>query len=99
MNIYFTITSLTFSYIIKILFLCRIRVSYLPSLYYYYYYYYYFFHKIPTQSSIKDKKMKDERGKRIVYIKIMYREPFLVLYTLGNIVATLEGWLNIGNLM
>jgi hypothetical protein len=43
--------------------------------------------------------MKDERGKRNVYIKIMYREPLLVPYTLGNIVTTLEGWLNIGNLM
>ena len=34
--------------------------------------------------------MKDVRGKRIVYIKIMYREPK---------VATLESWLNIENLM
>jgi hypothetical protein len=39
--------------------------------------------------------MKDERGKRIVYIKIMYVVP----YTLGNSVATIEGWLNIENLM
>jgi hypothetical protein len=43
--------------------------------------------------------MKDERGKKIVYIKIMHREPLLVPYTLENTVATLEGWLNIKNLM
>jgi hypothetical protein len=24
----------------------------------------YFFHKVPSQSSIKEKKMKEERGKR-----------------------------------
>jgi hypothetical protein len=42
--------------------------------------------------------MKDGRGKKIVYIKIMYREPLLVPYILGNIVATIEGWLNIVNL-
>jgi hypothetical protein len=50
-----------------------------------------------TQFSIKDKKMKDERGNRIIYIKIMYREPLLVPYTLGNTIATFEGWLNIRN--
>jgi hypothetical protein len=43
--------------------------------------------------------MNDERGKRIVYIKIMHRELLLVPYTLGNTVAAPEGWLNIGNLM
>jgi hypothetical protein len=43
--------------------------------------------------------MKDERGKRNVYIKIMYREPLLVPYTLGNTVAIIERWLNVGNLM
>jgi hypothetical protein len=43
--------------------------------------------------------MKDEKGKRIIYIKIIHREPLLVPYTLENIVATLEGWLNIGNMM
>ena len=43
--------------------------------------------------------MKDERGKRIVYIKIMYKEPLLAPYTLRNTIANLEGWLNIGNLM
>jgi hypothetical protein len=43
--------------------------------------------------------MKDERGKIDVYIKIIYREPLLVSYTLENPVTTLEGWLNIGNLM
>jgi hypothetical protein len=42
--------------------------------------------------------MKDERGKKIVYIKIMYREPLLVPYILENIVATIESWLNIVNL-
>jgi hypothetical protein len=72
MKIYFTIASLTFPYTIKILFLYKIQVPYIPSL----------FHKISTQSPIKDKKLKDERGKRNVYIKIMYREPLLVPYTL-----------------
>jgi hypothetical protein len=43
--------------------------------------------------------MKDEREKRNVYIKIMYREPLLVPYTLENTVAILEDMLNIGNLM
>jgi hypothetical protein len=40
--------------------------------------------------------MRDERGKRIIYIKIIYREP---PYTLGNTVVTIESWLNVGNLM
>jgi hypothetical protein len=43
--------------------------------------------------------MKDERGKRIIYIKIMHRELLLVSYILRNTVTTLEGWLNIRNLM
>jgi hypothetical protein len=43
--------------------------------------------------------MKDERGKRIVYIKIMYRKPLLVPYILRNTVTILETWLNIGNLI
>jgi hypothetical protein len=43
--------------------------------------------------------MKEERGKRNVYIKIMYRKPLLVPYTLGNTVATIEDWLKVGNLM
>jgi hypothetical protein len=43
--------------------------------------------------------MKDEKRKRNVYIKIMYRKPLLVSYILENTVATLDGWLNIGNLM
>jgi hypothetical protein len=43
--------------------------------------------------------MKEERGKIDVYIKIMYMEPKVVPYTLRNIVVTLEGWLNVGNLM
>jgi hypothetical protein len=43
--------------------------------------------------------MKDERGKINVYIKIMYEEPLLVPYTLKNTVTTLDGWLNIENLM
>jgi hypothetical protein len=47
MKIYFTIISLNFPYIIKILFLCKIQISYLPSLFY----------KISTQSS----RQKDER--------------------------------------
>jgi hypothetical protein len=42
--------------------------------------------------------MKDERGKRNVYIKIMYRKPLLVLYMLKNTI-TLDGWLNIENMM
>jgi hypothetical protein len=57
-----------------------------------------FFHKISTQSLIKDKKIKDERGKRIIYIKIIHRKLLLVPYILGNTIATIEGWLNIGNL-
>jgi hypothetical protein len=43
--------------------------------------------------------MKDEREKRNVYIKIMYRESLLIPYTLENTVSILESWLNIGNLM
>jgi hypothetical protein len=43
--------------------------------------------------------MKEEKGKGNVYIKIMYREPLLVTYILGNTVVTLEGWLNVENLM
>jgi hypothetical protein len=43
--------------------------------------------------------MKDERGKIIIYIKIMHMEPLLVPCTLENTVTTLEGWLNIGNMM
>jgi hypothetical protein len=43
--------------------------------------------------------MKDERRKINVNIKIMYKEPLLVPYTLGNTVPTLEGWLNVGNLV
>jgi hypothetical protein len=90
MKIYSTIASLTFFYIIKILFLYKIQVLYLSSL---------FFHKILTQSSIKDKKMKYKRGNINVYIKIMYRESLLVPYTLENTVTTIDGWLNIENLM
>jgi hypothetical protein len=41
--------------------------------------------------------MREER--EMLYIKIIYREPLLVPYTLGNTIATLEGWLNIRNLM
>jgi hypothetical protein len=43
--------------------------------------------------------MKNERGKRNIYIKIMYREPFWVPYTLKNTVTTLKDWLNVGNLI
>ena len=43
--------------------------------------------------------MKDKRGKRNVYIKIICRKPILVFYTLKNTVTTLKGWLNIRNLM
>jgi hypothetical protein len=43
--------------------------------------------------------MKEERGKRIIYIKIMYRKPLLIPYTLENTIVTLEGWLNIGLLL
>jgi hypothetical protein len=86
---YFTISSLIFPYIIKILFLYKIQVPYLISL----------FSQNPTQFSIKDKKMKDERRKSNVYIKIMYRESLLVPYILGNTIAIIEGWLNIKNLM
>jgi hypothetical protein len=42
--------------------------------------------------------MKDVRGKRNIYIKLMYREPLLVPYILGNTVATPE-WLNVGNMI
>jgi hypothetical protein len=48
---------------------------------------------------MKDKKIKEEREKRNVYTKIMYREPLLVPYTLANIVATQGCWLNLGKLM
>jgi hypothetical protein len=78
MKIYFTITSLTFPYTIKILFLNKYKfLTYL-----------HFFDKIPTQSPIKDKKMKEERN---VYIKIMYKKPLLVSYALENTIATLDG--------
>jgi hypothetical protein len=90
MKIYFTIASNIFSYIIKIVFFLQNTSSLLTLT---------FFYKISTQFSIKDKEIKDERGKRNVYIKIMYREPLLVPYTLGNTVATFEGLLNIENLM
>jgi hypothetical protein len=43
--------------------------------------------------------MKNERRKINVNIKIMYKEPLLVPYILGNTVVTLKGWLNVGNLM
>jgi hypothetical protein len=43
--------------------------------------------------------MKKKREKINVYIKIMYREPKVVLYILGNTVATIESWLNEENLM
>jgi hypothetical protein len=43
--------------------------------------------------------MKDGRKKRNVYIKIMYREPLLIPYTLGNTVAIIDDMLNIRNLM
>ena len=43
--------------------------------------------------------MKNEKEKKNVYIKIMYKEPFLIPYTLRNTIATIEGWLNIENLM
>jgi hypothetical protein len=81
MKINFTIVSLTFSYNIKTLFLYKIQIFYLSSL----------FSQIPTQSPIKDKNMKEERGKRNVYIKIMCKTPKMVPYTLGNTVTTLEG--------
>ena len=44
-------------------------------------------------------KNGEEREKRNVYIKIMYRGPLLVPYILENIIVTLDGWLNIRNLM
>jgi hypothetical protein len=43
--------------------------------------------------------MKEERRKKNVYIKIIYKKPLLTLYTSGNTIATLDGWLNIENLM
>jgi hypothetical protein len=43
--------------------------------------------------------MKEGRGKINVYIKIMYKEPLLVSYILRNTIATIEDWLNVGNLM
>jgi uncharacterized membrane protein YsdA (DUF1294 family) len=36
---------------------------------------------------MKDEKMKAERGKRNIYIKIMYMKALLVPYTLGSIIA------------
>jgi hypothetical protein len=54
---------------------------------------------MPTQSPIKDKTMKDERKKINVYIKIMYREPLLVPYTLKITIATITSWLNVENIM
>jgi hypothetical protein len=45
---------------------------------------------MPTQSLIKDKKMREERRKKNVYIKIMYRESLLVLYALENTVQPLR---------
>jgi hypothetical protein len=43
--------------------------------------------------------MKEERGNKNVYIKIMYMELLLVPYILGSTVAIIEKWLNIGNMM
>jgi hypothetical protein len=43
--------------------------------------------------------MKDNKGKKIIYIKMMHRKPLLALYTLGNTITTLKGWLNIENLI
>jgi hypothetical protein len=34
--------------------------------------------------------MKYEKGKKSIYIKIMYREPKVVSYTLGNTVTTID---------
>jgi hypothetical protein len=82
MKIYFIITFLTFSYINKnIIFFAKYKFPV----------YSYYFHKISIQSSIKDKKMKDKKGKIIVYIKIIYKKPLLVPYTLKNIVPIIEG--------
>jgi hypothetical protein len=89
MKIYFTIPFLPFSYSIKILFLYNIQVPNLSLL----------FHKISAQSPIKDKNMKEGREKKNVYTKIMYKKPLLVPYILENTVESLEGWLNVGNLM
>jgi hypothetical protein len=50
-----------------------------------------FFQKIPTQSLIKDKKTRDETRKRNFYIKIIYREPLLVPYTLVNTFGSHHG--------
>jgi hypothetical protein len=56
---------------------------------------YYFFakYKFPTYPHFfyKNKKMKDERKKRVIYIKIINKEPLLVPYTLGNTGVTFEG--------
>ena len=43
--------------------------------------------------------MREKKKEKNVYIKIMYRKLLLVPYTLGSIVATLDGWLNVWNLM
>jgi hypothetical protein len=51
-KIHFKIAFLIFSYTITILFIYKIQVLTYPQ----------FFHKILTQSSIKDKKIKEEKG-------------------------------------
>ena len=40
--------------------------------------------------------MKEDKEKRNVYVKIMYKEPLLVPHTLENTVATLNDWLDVG---
>ena len=43
--------------------------------------------------------MKEEKVKKNIYIKIMYKKPLLVPYILENTVATINGQLNVENLM
>jgi hypothetical protein len=66
MKIYFIIAFLTFPY--------NISLKYYFFTKYKFYTYSYFFHKIPTQSLIKNKKIKDEREKRNIYIREFARD-------------------------
>jgi hypothetical protein len=48
-----------------------------------------FIYKILTQSSIKEQKIRNEKRKKNIYIKIIYREPLLIFYILKNYIRAL----------
>jgi hypothetical protein len=48
---------------------------------------------------MQDKKIKNKRGKKNVYIKIIYSELLFISYTLRNTIANFKCWLNVRILM